>query len=494
MNLDRATLNFLNSFSEDAKNEGQRLHDDGGVVQIFGNHLSIQGKVEEGSWSCRTNLRLSGNEWTGKASTKGESGAAALYATMLERLARGSELPEEPNEVGEKSLTEVIEENLGRSLTGIEDEFVGKLEKRFRRFEIDREIFDHDIVRICPRWEVDKFEPLTDLWPEAPANIVEFWNYLAYAIRKRNHEYPEFMEAITDPEWTVKKMRQWEEDREASEWRYTVEAFENRAPDDGVDPVEFRLRVSGREARLLWRHGGEEPFQRLTDSEDFDRLRERYAAGGLRMDAASEILWSKFLRSSADQDVEDGSLSLEKIENCRLLNRILHQPEAAVAIVTLDEVPFRKASGPLTWICRDDSLGSDKYELQLVTSEGVDVPHMLRLLPGEENLYLSDETCFAGPDFWSADESLVEPRYVLPRDVIESEAGVTFLAHVGADLPEDLSRRVRDEPLHVTLELQLVRNTTSASSEHLLIKPIARNHDGSREEFLERDGWTVTEA
>ncbi|MCB1089510.1 MAG: hypothetical protein KDM63_20900, partial [Verrucomicrobiae bacterium] len=118
MNLDRATLNFLNSFSEAVKNEGQRLHDEGTVAQIFGNHLLIQGRIEDGTWSCRTKLRLQGNEWLGEASEKGENGLAALYATMLERIARSGDLPDSPNEVGEKSLTEILEEKNGRSLTG----------------------------------------------------------------------------------------------------------------------------------------------------------------------------------------------------------------------------------------------------------------------------------------------------------------------------------------------------------------------------------------
>ncbi|MEM7699393.1 MAG: hypothetical protein AAF236_13430, partial [Verrucomicrobiota bacterium] len=108
MNLDRATLDFLNGFSDDEKNEGQRLHDEGCVAQIFGNHLLIQGKIEDGDWSCRTRLQLQGNEWSGEADDKSESGRASIYATMLEKVARKGDLPESPNEVGEKSMTEIL--------------------------------------------------------------------------------------------------------------------------------------------------------------------------------------------------------------------------------------------------------------------------------------------------------------------------------------------------------------------------------------------------
>ena len=39
MNPDRATLNFLNSFPEEARKRGEMLQKDGAVTQIFGNHL-----------------------------------------------------------------------------------------------------------------------------------------------------------------------------------------------------------------------------------------------------------------------------------------------------------------------------------------------------------------------------------------------------------------------------------------------------------------------
>src|SRR5690606_19235283 len=135
MNVDRATLDFLNSFTDDEKKEGERLHKERAVTQIFGNHLLVQGRVEDDGWVCRTRLQLQGNEWLGEADDRSDSGRAALYATMLEKIARKGDLPDAPNEVGEKTLTEVIEEKLGRGLTGEEDEYLGKIERRFRRFE-----------------------------------------------------------------------------------------------------------------------------------------------------------------------------------------------------------------------------------------------------------------------------------------------------------------------------------------------------------------------
>ena len=102
LNPDRATLNFLNAFPEEIRLRGEKLQKDGAVTQIFGNHLYIQGRVEDAHGVHRVNLRLQGNRWFGACSTEDEDLAgAAMYAAMLERMYRGQDLPESPNELND---------------------------------------------------------------------------------------------------------------------------------------------------------------------------------------------------------------------------------------------------------------------------------------------------------------------------------------------------------------------------------------------------------
>ena len=79
MNPDRATLNFLNSFPEKARIRGEALQEDGAVTQIFGNHLFIQGRVEDPTGTFRTSLRLQGNRWFGSCTAEDEIIAGHLY-------------------------------------------------------------------------------------------------------------------------------------------------------------------------------------------------------------------------------------------------------------------------------------------------------------------------------------------------------------------------------------------------------------------------------
>ena len=184
LNPDRATLNFLNAYSEEVRNEGERLQKEGAVTQIFGNHLFIQGRVETRTGVYRTSLRLQGNRWYGSATAEDEDVAGAcLIATMVERMYRGANMPESPNELNEIPLSDILEDKLGRDLDSREADFVTKLEKRYRRFAIEQEIHDHDLVRLNPRWEITGYDAL-DLWPTPPRNILEFWNYIAYAFTR----------------------------------------------------------------------------------------------------------------------------------------------------------------------------------------------------------------------------------------------------------------------------------------------------------------------
>ena len=158
MNPDRATLNFLNSFPEEARKRGDMLQKDGAVTQIFGNHLFIQGRVEDESGTHRTSLRLQGNRWFGSCTAEDDLvSGACQYATMMERMHRGEDLPESPNEFDDTPVLDIIEEKLGRELDDKEADYVTKIEKRYRRYVIEGELHDHDMVRINPRWDITTY-------------------------------------------------------------------------------------------------------------------------------------------------------------------------------------------------------------------------------------------------------------------------------------------------------------------------------------------------
>ena len=148
MEPDRITQAFLSRFSEPIIAEAERLRSAGAVKQIFGGQAFIRARVEESGDVYRVMLKRSVLGWEWELSGPEQQHPAAIAAVMLERVARGESLPDSPNEVGDASLLEVIEEKLGRGLLPMEDLYVEKLEKRYKRYEMEQSLYDTDLVRL----------------------------------------------------------------------------------------------------------------------------------------------------------------------------------------------------------------------------------------------------------------------------------------------------------------------------------------------------------
>jgi len=489
-NPDRATLNFLNSFAEEVRERGKKLQKDGAVTQIFGNHLFIQGRVEDEQGSHRTSLRLQGNRWFGSCSSDDSLiGGAAMYATMLERMQRGEDLPETPNEMGDIAIIDILEEKLERELDDRESEYVSKLEKRYRRFVIEQQIHDHDMVRLNPRWEISSYEPL-ELWPVPPSNIIEFWNYFAYAFYKKKLPYPEFMNCITDLEEVRRKMQAWEREREASTWHLRIQSIIEQPPQAPQKSCHLRLVSTINEGYFEQRQSEQHEWKRIREKNELEQLMQAYRRSALLLDPQSEILLvtlDGYFNSHAEL-----SLDLDKEEACAVMNRLFCQPALRGFLVNLDENYFKVVNSPLRWVCEDDSSDVNSYALQLVTSGGENVSHSVRQLGGLKELYQSDETVFPGPPKW-LETTEVMPRYLIPKVVINSLDGVEFLRKIGATLPKSLQERVIDVDLHPSMQMELVRGLTSAETEHVLLEISATDSKGIRSERLARDGWELVE-
>ena len=490
MNPDRATLNFLNSFPEEARKRGEMLQKDGAVTQIFGNHLFIQGRVEDLSGTFRTSLRLQGNRWFGSCTAEDELIAGACqYATMMERMHRGEDLPESPNEFDDTPVLDIIEEKLGRELDDKEADFVTKIEKRYRRYVIEGELHDHDMVRITPRWEITTYEPL-ELWPIPPGDILEFWNYIAYAFYKKKLPYPEFMSVITDLGHVQKKMADWEQEREVASWYERIEHVNERPPQDAPVSVGFRLVATINEARLEVKEEKAGVWIQLREKNDIENYVNLHHEAALLMDASSQTLWEHYL--AFYRKYGDTTLDFDQEESCRFMNRVFRQPALSGYIVNLDEREFKVSEEPLSWICEDEPYDPKSFALQLVTASGENVSHSVRLLPGRKELYQSDETVFPGPPRW-LEETDVMPRYLIPTRVIDSLEGVEFLRKIGAALPESLKKRVIDLELKPKFEMKLIAGLTAAETEHLVIDVTAIETKGRRTERLVKEGWELAE-
>lgn len=489
MNPDRATLNFLNSFPEESRKRGDKLQKEACVSQIFGNHLFIQGRVEDETGTFRTSLRLQGNRWFGSCTAEDEVIAGAcLFATMMERMHRGEDLPESPNEFDDTSMLDLAEEKLNRELDDREADFLNKIEKRYRRYVIEGEIHDHDLVRLSPRWEIQSYEPL-ELWPMPPGDILEFWNYIAYAFYKKKLPYPDFINCLTDLDAVQQRMAEWEQEREVAAWYDRIESINDRPPIKTRVEISFRLVATINEARIeVSEQDGD--WYTLREKNDIERIQQLHSEAALIMDAPSQILWEHFQHYVAKY--EETTMNLDQEEACRFMNRLFRQEALVGYLVNLDERHFRISEDGLRWECQDNPYDPETFLLQLVTKGGDNVSHSVRLLPGRKELYQSDETVFPGPPRW-LEETEVMPSYSIPKPVIDSLEGVEFLRKIGASLPESMRKRVVDIDLKPRMVLKLEQGLTAAETEHLVIEVSAFEKKNRRTEKLVKSGWEMVE-
>jgi len=493
MEPDRVTQAFLSRFSEPIIAEAERLRSAGAVKQIFGGPAFISARVEEGGDVYRVRLKREVLGWEWELSGPEQQHPAVIAAVMIERLARGELLPDSPNEVGDASLLELIEEKLGRSLLPMEDLFVEKLEKRYKRFVMEHSLYDTDLVRLNPKWPVESYDPIT-LWPGPPADILQFWNYIAAAFEKKKLTYPPFLDVITEKEATKEQMRAWEKDREMAAWQARLDRV-IMAPVLPPRPLELRLLVTTRDAKLQQRAPGPGTYETVNGELEVTRLRQTLAQGMLLLDDTSESLFSQWCAYWGSGDAPATVLRLDDSRAREFLGQLLRQLALASRLVTRDEQPFYHVPEPLHWTCTDpvpDASGERNYGLQLTMSDGEAIPYGLAVLPGAHDLYLSDEAVFRGPRPWM-DSGEAMPRYDLPSEIVESETGVDFLRRLDIELPPALKARAVEAILNPLFQLKLTKKGPSADSELVQAEISASDDDHYRREVLEKDTWRLEE-
>ncbi|MDB6133741.1 MAG: Non-specific serine/threonine protein kinase [Verrucomicrobiales bacterium] len=494
MEPDRVTQAFLSRFTEPILQEAERLRKEGAVKQIFGGAAFVRARVEEGGDVYRVMLKREAHGWEWELTGPESQHPAVVAAAMLERVSRGEALPDSPNEVGDASLLELIEEKLGRSLSPMEDVFVEKLEKRYRRYEMEQALFDTDLVRLSPKWTVESYEPVT-IWPEPPKDILQFWNYIAAAFERKRIVYPPFMEVITEKEATKEQMRAWEREREMAAWQARVDRV-IMAPVTPPRHLELRLLLTTREAKLQQRVPGQHPpgdYENIVGEVDLGKLRQAQAQGQLLLDDVSESLVSQWAGYWSAGDVPSPTLRLESYQAREFLGQLLRQRALSERLVTLDETPFFHVADPLRWECQDPAPEQESegaYGLQLTMADGEPVPYALTVLPGPATFYLSDEAVFRGPRPWM-DTPEAMPRYDVPAEVVESETGVDFLRRLDVALPPGLKSRAVEAVLQPRLMMKLAKRGPAADAEVVQAEVMASDDDLYRTEILERDTWRV---
>lgn len=479
---------LLQQFEARLRHEAERLAEDGAVVNLDSAEGQVDADVMMDEKAVHARWRLGEGGWSGltdcdeRAKDADELHELALCAVLVALQKQSFHADLFAESAAPLQLT--VERKLGRGLSLDESGYAGKVEKRFQRAQLVGQIFDHDMVRLHPKWAIESTEPLA-LWPAKPRSVVEFWNYVALALDDRGLAFPAFMRCVTDLEATRERLHAWRQARTVPQWAERIRRFASAPERAGARRErDFRLVITTTEARLRMRDGADGPYQPVSAAQ-IEPLKGEHADGLLAMEGAAELLLLACFRGMEDKAADSFRLDVER--NAAWLNSLLQQPALASRLVTLDDVPVRHAEELLAWDAADDEKDA-ALRLRLRVEGGGPLPWPLRVLPGLEVLYLSDEAVFRGP-VWFGEDTRVEQVTTIPMQALSSADGIVFLERLGVALPEVLKKKVRREKLSVEVRAGCVLRPGQLIAEHVTISARALDEAGCPREMLRDAGW-----
>lgn len=477
---------LLQAFESKLKAEAERLVEDGAVVNLDSVDGQVDADVMLDDKASHARWTLGPDGWEGETDAEPDLHDLVLCATLIAHQKDAAHLFPKPDLPQETFLT-AIEKSLERQLLPEEHVYLSKIEKRYQRVQSTRQIFDHDMVRLHPKWSIETIEPL-ELWPTAPNTIREFWDYVAFALDDRGLSIPTFLRKVTNIDAIRDRLRVWKQASTVPQWQERIRKFTALSSSAvGVRrlPCDLRLVITTNEARLqISISDPPSPFEPVSAMRLLD-LKKEHERGALNLDGAPELLLLACLRLC-----EDGAqdyFRLDVARHAEWLGALFHQSELHTRLLTLNEEPFLFADTSLVWDGTDSEDGS-LFRLKLVSADGSPLPTPLRVLPGTETLYLGSETVFRGP-LWFGDDTKVEPAFDIPSPALSSSEGITFLETLSVPLPESLKKKIRRESLTVQIRAQCASKAVSGGADYITLQVTACDEAGVPREALRARGW-----
>jgi len=278
------------------RQEAERLADDDAVraLDLFEDEILAEVILDDRRVNVRW-ARSPEGRWSEESDCEEETlhklAACAVLEAARRRLARQPEAVA-PSAESEEAFQAQIERRLARRLTPDEENYLGKLEKRFERVrQSGGRIYDQDMVRLHSRWSIQSTDPL-HLWPETPAGLREFWDYVALALDEKKLPAPAFLRGFTDLAALRGKLAFWRQESTLPAWKERIREVlrsMDSARQPGPLPLDFRLILTPSEARLQARVDGLEGFRNVSVAELAGSARE-HERGALVLPAEAELL------------------------------------------------------------------------------------------------------------------------------------------------------------------------------------------------------------
>jgi hypothetical protein len=215
-------------FTPETRREAERLVDDDAVMSLDLDEFEAVAEVALDDTTVGARWVKMDEGWRGQTDAA-ELVKELVLCSVLVAVGRRAVAPTEADiEAEEEDFVEWLERHLSRKVTEAEMGYLEKVEKRFRRVRQTGEIFDQDMVRLHPRWNIESMEPLT-LWPNRPRTLREFWGYVALALDEKGLAIPRFLLKAAELDRGRRRLADWKRSMELPRWTERVRALARAA-------------------------------------------------------------------------------------------------------------------------------------------------------------------------------------------------------------------------------------------------------------------------
>ena len=476
---------FLQIVGETTHRRGQRYFAKGAVrqLQCVQPGSEYAAKVQ-GSQLYTTQVMYKKGEWFSHCSCPITEDCKHAVAVMLTLLNQSAASP--GRAVAQAVPLDVAASTaLNRALHPEERLFVKRVQQAYRDCRPAQCLTPYQLRQLFPRLHLNQWEKL-DLWPQFPANELEFWQYLAGWLRHWGTKPPEFLAGIADSARIDRWVAERERHRQIELWQRQLET---QARTEALSPVEaqvleFRLLVGLEKLTVAARPVGVGEFQPVK-SYRLRQLTEAYKIGNLSVGPDSLALWHAL--NDLWARIYRIELNVNDVEVQRTLNVLFRLPGLESQVLTATGAPFVRAAEPLRWHAQSVAAGAD-YEISLVTAAGTPPPELQFSLPGRPTLYVTATEIYCGPAPWKPIGGSQQSA-IIPAPVLESAAGLELLHRLGVDLPKALAARVRHAILQVKFQCDLKLAYPGADHDVLAVSVTAGPATGESREIFTIGGW-----
>ena len=460
--------------------------------------------------------RVFAEEWEGVCSCKEELGckhclATAAYALGLPlgrpaaEAVGGLAAKTKPTSNPRDDIANLVKAALGREITPGEKEYIDAVRSARQKYILSHTFNLQDMISLA--WDPAKPEvrPLPHLlsranvgrwFPTQPESLLDFYHGVVRTLGFLGLRPAGFMAEVLKsnpppPEW----VKAWERDA-TSRWQSSLES----AVGAGVGSVipdhtaaadsrklGLRLRLMAGSPAAEIRLAESEPW-RIPKKTELKELLQEVQALRLATEAECAPLVFSIIRILSDPMRPELSYArgYSYVEGDSKVAVLLGKAQTRASIVCDDGTPVEAALRPATWKLVPSEFAADgspsHFDLEPRLDDGSPVPIPIAIAEGNPIWFVTASSVHRIPQL---PESLPHLQHI-PAEVLQDATAIEALHHLGVDLPEQLTARIRRVPLKPVLSLNL---QDAGKGQRLIAGAFAHDIHGRVVEQLHDVNW-----